>query len=185
HGLAEGLQGGDGAALDFEALDRASQHVLVQGKPLLDGAQVADPLVELFNAQGVVHGGGQCHRRPGLAHHVHGLEQLSDLSESERRQVADAEALGHAAFLAFATGGRGSSSDDSRSSMARLDEWPDRRDSVSSRLAVYARGSIPSTKRDDERMTADIATLRRVLSECRSLAALGLSAHWHRPRSFA
>jgi len=69
--------------------------------------------------------------------------------------------------------------------MARLDEWPDRRDSVSSRLAVYARGSIPSTKRDDERMTADIETLRRVLSECRSIAVVGLSADWYRPSYFA
>jgi predicted CoA-binding protein len=34
-------------------------------------------------------------------------------------------------------------------------------------------------------MRDDIATLRRILSECRTLAVVGLSAQWHRPSHFA
>jgi predicted CoA-binding protein len=32
---------------------------------------------------------------------------------------------------------------------------------------------------------ADIPTLRRVLADARTLAVVGLSAHWHRPSNFA
>jgi len=31
----------------------------------------------------------------------------------------------------------------------------------------------------------DIPTLRRVLAECKTIAVVGLSAHWHRPSNFA
>ena len=34
-------------------------------------------------------------------------------------------------------------------------------------------------------MTDDIATLRRILRDCRTLAVVGLSAEWHRPSFFA
>jgi uncharacterized protein len=34
-------------------------------------------------------------------------------------------------------------------------------------------------------MTADSPTLRRILSACRTLAVVGLSAQWHRPSYFA
>ena len=34
-------------------------------------------------------------------------------------------------------------------------------------------------------MADDIATLRRILSTCRTLAVVGLSAEWHRPSYFA
>ena len=34
-------------------------------------------------------------------------------------------------------------------------------------------------------MRDDIATLRRILRECRTLAIVGLSAQWHRPSHFA
>jgi predicted CoA-binding protein len=34
-------------------------------------------------------------------------------------------------------------------------------------------------------MPDDIATLRRILKDCRSIAVVGLSAEWHRPSYFA
>ena len=34
-------------------------------------------------------------------------------------------------------------------------------------------------------MNDDIATLRRILRECRTIAVVGLSAEWHRPSYFA
>jgi uncharacterized protein len=34
-------------------------------------------------------------------------------------------------------------------------------------------------------MTDDIATLRRILRDCRTIAVVGLSADWHRPSHFA
>jgi uncharacterized protein len=34
-------------------------------------------------------------------------------------------------------------------------------------------------------MSDDIATLRRILRDCRSIAVVGLSAEWHRPSFFA
>ena len=34
-------------------------------------------------------------------------------------------------------------------------------------------------------MTDDISTLRRILTACRTLAVVGLSAEWHRPSYFA
>jgi len=46
-------------------------------------------------------------------------------------------------------------------------------------------GIAYDTRRAADRMTADIATLRRVLSECRSIAVVGLSADWYRPSYFA
>ena len=34
-------------------------------------------------------------------------------------------------------------------------------------------------------MTNDIAILRRILRDCRTIAVVGLSAEWHRPSFFA
>lgn len=34
-------------------------------------------------------------------------------------------------------------------------------------------------------MNTDIATLRRILAQCRTIAVVGLSAQWHRPSYFA
>ncbi len=34
-------------------------------------------------------------------------------------------------------------------------------------------------------MSSDLATLRRILRDCRTLAVVGLSAEWHRPSYFA
>mgnify|MGYP007112014084 FL=1 len=37
----------------------------------------------------------------------------------------------------------------------------------------------------DNDIDIDIATLRRILSQCRTIAVVGLSAQWHRPSFFA
>ena len=37
----------------------------------------------------------------------------------------------------------------------------------------------------DAEFETDIPTLRRVLGEAKTVAVVGLSAHWHRPSNFA
>jgi hypothetical protein len=83
-GLAEGLDGGQRAALDFHALDRAVQHAQVDVEPLLDGLEVGNALVEFIDVHGRCEAAGQVEAGPGLFHQVDRIEHIAQRPQSER-----------------------------------------------------------------------------------------------------